>query len=634
MKILFILFCISLGTRGRVLRHSHQDDDHPHGADQSSSDGGANFFHKFDRLFSLKNLWETETNMISRAPPKSVPTTTATPFSAPALGNLYLPEVPGQGEDPQPQQPQAQPPREQDPPAQNLGIPNRPNSAAQSNIQGGGSFQLPASPGLGSPGRPTAPVQYNQRPYTYSYYNQYRPQYNYLYRSPATAPGTNPSLKLPVLEQFASAFKAMNKSALMSGASLPKLKLPSIANIKQAIKKLPSMSSLKPVMPLYPNLPPSNLKMMEKVLKKLNNSASSLSSRLPGLPSLSPLPLGELFPDSACTSEEGESGSCVLAPLCVQSGGESKGPCKEGLGVSRVLQVCCIYSSACNTETDVMTSYFRNSLAATPGGARCRYRLRLQPQVCQVRLDFFQLLTAPSPDSDGVCDPNNRLSLALGGQEVSRLPVEELCGAVSSPRSAAQDSPHLYVHVPSNSGGTYLDLVVKARGAASSWNIKLTQLSCSKPSALLAPPKPSALLAPPGCSQYHTATSGSISSLNLLDRLYPPNLSLTTCIKQDFTACAIRYSFVHFRLGVTKTGGLGYGLVCKDYLSIAGERTAVCGEGDGRELVLPVRGPTALTFVSDSVSRAGQDMGFRLNYEVLRDCSHPDFKFFKYPVSK
>ena len=108
------------------------------------------------------------------------------------------------------------------------------------------------------------------------------------------------------------------------------------------------------------------------------------------------------------------------------------------------------------------------------------------------------------------------------------------------------------------------------------------------------------LQAPSGCSQYFNSNSGNITSINLPDRQYMADISLDVCIARDPTACALKYNMKTMGVGPTKGGGLGYGLVCDDFIKFRGEKTGLCGKVDGRELVLPVKGPVGLSFRSDN----------------------------------
>ena len=60
------------------------------------------------------------------------------------------------------------------------------------------------------------------------------------------------------------------------------------------------------------------------------------------------------------------------------------------------------------------------------------------------------------------------------------------------------------------------------------------------------------------------------------------------------------------QVGPTRGGGLGYGLVCGDYLKFLGERTGLCGGGGDREVVLPIRGPLGVALRSGRMASCCQ----------------------------
>ena len=55
--------------------------------------------------------------------------------------------------------------------------------------------------------------------------------------------------------------------------------------------------------------------------------------------------------------------------------------------------------------------------------------------------------------------------------------------------------------------------------------------------------------------------SGDIVSMNYLDGQYPRGARMDICIKKAPSDCGVQYNLQKMGVGVTKTGGLGYGLV-------------------------------------------------------------------------
>ena len=50
-------------------------------------------------------------------------------------------------------------------------------------------------------------------------------------------------------------------------------------------------------------------------------------------------------------------------------------------------------------------------------------------------------------------------------------------------------------------------------------------------------------------------------SMNYLDGQYPRGARMDICIKKTPSDCGVQYNMQKMGVGVTKTGGLGYGLV-------------------------------------------------------------------------
>ena len=118
----------------------------------------------------------------------------------------------------------------------------------------------------------------------------------------------------------------------------------------------------------------------------------------------------------------------------------------------------------------------------------------------------------------------------------------------SQPQAEAE-APHLYLHIGEAASALPRVVVLEARVAAapSRWRVKVSQVRCDG-----AP-----LQAPDGCAQvtvnlviissyilcpqYYTEPSGTITSLNLPDRLYPANLDMAVCIRPDLASCGIEY---------------------------------------------------------------------------------------------
>ena len=264
-------------------------------------------------------------------------------------------------------------------------------------------------------------------------------------------------------------------------------------------------------------------------------------------------------PAEECHSPEGNSGVCSSAAVCGNSGGEigeeSSGGCGEGL-------VCCVRSlRKCGEASKARVTNIKSPHYPEPTNylRNCPAHLHIHPDTCQVRVDLLDFNLGRM--IHGRCHIHD--SLLLKSTIGAKIPLRRLCGSVSDPKYLP-DPTHFYIHIPSPLGDQrhylphrkdWLRLLTfdfNVKDSSSSWNIRVTQIPCSSGSELLAPP---------GCSQYHTETTGSIFSLNFLDKQYPLGTKLDVCIKRSPGDCGIQYFLGKMQVGTTKTGGLGYGLV-------------------------------------------------------------------------
>jgi len=347
------------------------------------------------------------------------------------------------------------------------------------------------------------------------------------------------------------------------------------------------------------------------------------------------LPLSVLPPED-CHSEAGLVGECLSAAECGATSGQPSGLCHMGRDVSLHARVCCTYPAHCGYETNHRVTYLQSPGYPTPAAAvsDCPFTVNLLPGVCQVRLDFLDFQMKPL--HQGQCDLKNSL-LIKSGQSSTVIPMPRLCGTIASGQDdpLRTDIPHLYTHfdvdpapeknakkVPNKDIiNPTLELHFNVENYPSVWNIRVSQIVCDGAN----------LQAPSGCSQFYNSNSGNITSINLPDGEYMTDTSLDICVARDPTACAIKYNLAQMDVGPTK-GGLGYGLVCEDYLKLRGEKTGICGKAQGRDMILPVRGNVGLTFQSDSSNIPGADVGYRIEYEYLHNCD--TIQYYKYPSTK
>jgi len=372
--------------------------------------------------------------------------------------------------------------------------------------------------------------------------------------------------------------------------------------------------------------------------KAVPNKASLNVPELP-LPfpvTKSKLPISILPPEDCHTADD-MVGECLSASECGSTSGHPSGLCHMGRDVSLHARVCCIYPAHCGFETNHRVTYMKspNYPHTATSVSSCPFTVNLLPGVCQVRLDFLDFHMKPL--NHGICDPTNSMMIK-SSHSSTMLPMTNLCGTVATGKEdpLRTDIPHLYAHfdmdpvlgrddakVP-NKDTTIpsLQLQFNVTNYPSKWNIRVSQIVCDGAN----------LQAPSGCAQYYNSNSGNITSINLPDRQYMADTSLDACVARDPTACAIKYSIKTMGVGPTKGGGMGYGLVCNDYIKFNGEKTSMCGKGEGRELVLSTKGPMGLSFRSDSSHIPEADVGYRIEYAYQHDCS--TLQNYKYPVSK
>jgi len=389
--------------------------------------------------------------------------------------------------------------------------------------------------------------------------------------------------------------------------------------------------------------------VLEDILIEYAEPPVEETSGLPGIPNKTPANITAVtvdpdvlngLPKEDCITEEGAIGECYTADLCNYLGGKPYGSCHQGLDYYGDMRSCCVFNSYCGYETNKELTYLMNPEypASTESVDDCMFKVDLLPGVCQLRLDFLDLVLKPM--EDGVCDDNNALHIS-SPNPFTKIPVNKLCGNINqAPDDVLRtDIPHLYVHVdrddpalygvpdrrPPNKRSNTVKLNIRVKDFASRWNIRVSQISCDGAN----------LQAPMGCAQYYNSNSGNISSLNFNDGAYARNLSLAACIKRDPTACAIEYNVRHMGVGETKgvADKLGYGLTCTDYLLIGGERTALCGGiHAAKRMVFPTHGPEFIFFQSDDKFINKVDVGYDIEYAHIQDCSETEF--FKYPTKK
>merc|ERR1711910_209361 len=327
------------------------------------------------------------------------------------------------------------------------------------------------------------------------------------------------------------------------------------------------------------------------------------------------------FPNEICTTTmtPAMSGICVTAEECTNSGdtvATASGNCASGFGV------CCFRSM----ETDggaitqdvvhIQSVGFPAAVAdlntGTVAAVARAYNIMGGANICQIRLDFITVdVQAPTA---GAC-AGDTISVATPDKTALQNGILALCGTLSG--------QHLYVDVSTATVSPMAaTLNINTAGAAAPrmWKILARQIECNGD-----------LRAPSGCRQYHTETSGRISSFNGANAVATAgshymirNLNYNICIRKaaGMTGVTLREAGAgpdSFGLGATAiaTGKSAESAGCgEDFIAFAGNRRcgAVLSSATGQAVTGPVAGTTFTIGVVADNSDSGAASGFDLIY--------------------
>lgn len=337
----------------------------------------------------------------------------------------------------------------------------------------------------------------------------------------------------------------------------------------------------------------------------------------------SPFPLEK----EECITDEDEVGQCMSAQTCGFQNGEPHGLCHQGMDASAHLRVCCTFPTYCGFESNKEFVYFKSpaypELSNT--SAECHFRVKLLPDVCQIRVDFLDFQTQNK--TNGICDQDHQLQILTPFQR-AYIPVKTFCGNIHKEENPARtDLNHIYINfddIPMDSNFSeavhhkkpFIDFKMTSLKSPTRWNMRMIQVQCDG-----AP-----LQAPAGCGQFYNSQNGTVKSLDIGE--LGENVKLTSCIRTDTTACAIRYKIKQMQIGNKKK--MGYGLTCQNFLSINGMKSGICGFAEDKEIILPIDGPQAINYVHEELS------SFPDTYEIIYDYLHncEGVQYFKYPNAK
>ena len=208
-----------------------------------------------------------------------------------------------------------------------------------------------------------------------------------------------------------------------------------------------------------------------------------------------------------CSTPEGSIGQCISSSFkCTYMKGEPSGFCAKK-SPWYPTRTCCVQKAECGgypSRSRVVNIQSPNYPNTTSYLQNCPVTILVQPQVCQIRLDFLDFNMKSL--ENGLCEDTNSLHIQ-SSQASTRIPMSRLCGILSSGEEDPfrTDHPHLYIHFPDSLGAQKhilpqkedfmrtLLLTFNVRNYTSKWNIRLTKIPCDG----------SVLKAPEACSQYY-----------------------------------------------------------------------------------------------------------------------------------
>jgi len=270
-------------------------------------------------------------------------------------------------------------------------------------------------------------------------------------------------------------------------------------------------------------------------------------------------------------------GTCYTTEECEEKGGTASGGCAAGFGT------CCLFTvDECGGTARENCTYIRNEgfpdvLTGVPDTTACAFTIeKCSEEVCSLRLDFnaFNIQagtggSATAQDTTGACQ--DTFQVTLPNNEAAVIPT--ICGQ--------NNDQHMFVEIGGDAMAT-LRFEFEEIAGMRQFEIKVTQYECGDVGTL----------APPGgCLQYHTGTTGQLTTFNWApnDAQHLENQAYDICIRQEAGFCCIDYVVcdqvgafslsapsVMTDLATTKIGATGTACA-KDFISIEGS-SEICGD--------------------------------------------------------
>jgi len=223
-------------------------------------------------------------------------------------------------------------------------------------------------------------------------------------------------------------------------------------------------------------------------------------------------------------------GTCYTTEECEERGGTASGGCAMGFGT------CCLFTvDECGGTARENCTYIRNEdfpdvLTGEPDTTMCAFTVeKCSEEVCSLRLDFntFNIQagtggSATAQDTTGACQ--DTFQVTLPNNEAAVIPT--ICGQ--------NNDQHMFIEIGEDTMAT-LRFEFADIAAMRQFEIKVTQYECGDVGTLVPPG---------GCLQYHTGTTGQLTTFNWApnDAQHLENQNYDICIRQEAGFCCIDYS--------------------------------------------------------------------------------------------
>jgi len=223
------------------------------------------------------------------------------------------------------------------------------------------------------------------------------------------------------------------------------------------------------------------------------------------------------FPNVECqsTKDTTNKGTCFSSTECSDKGGTAEGNCASGFGVCCIVRVTAEAGGDVKINNTIIENH-NYPTAYTTASKTATYKVTpLSNDICFLRYDFIKMdlgITATT----GLCSDKFEVDIPSAvGTDPSAI-----CGL--------NDGQHMYSDVARSKEATSVKIVTSTSTTYSrKWKIKISQIGCD------CPVKPER-----GCSQYYTASCGTVQSLNFAATTQlMPHADLMICVRQNSGMC-------------------------------------------------------------------------------------------------